>query len=126
MESTLAQDAGWSVERCYNANCGVTTMVRLWPVSGGRKATLNRHPRRPKGDVAQPLHVAVARRSVLDEGHGVTRVLFLLLDRLLFLRCVLWLLLVFFRGLMRHRSLLWIAGIMAPYDYKPMSRGAQA
>ena len=101
-------------------------MGRLWPVSGGRKATLNRHPRRPKGDVAQPLHVAVARRSVLDEGHGVTRVLFLLLDRLLFLRCVLWLLLVFFRGLMRHRSLLWIAGIMALYDYKPMSRGAQA
>jgi hypothetical protein len=31
MESTLAQNAEWSAERRFKANCEVTTMVRLWP-----------------------------------------------------------------------------------------------
>jgi hypothetical protein len=39
---------------------------------------------------------------------------------------VLWLLLVFLRGLMRHCSLLWIAGIVALCHYMPTTCGAQA
>jgi len=65
------------------------------------------------------------RPSVLDEGRGVARVLLLLLDRLLFLRRVLRLLLACLRGLMGHGSLLWIAETMAPRHYRPLCRGAQ-
>ena len=60
--------------------------------------------------IGRPLatrHVAAgARSSVLDEGRRGARDLLLLLDCLLFLRRVLWLLLAFFRWLMRHRPLL--------------------
>ena len=43
----------------------------------------------------------------------------LLLDRSLFLRCVLRLLLAFLRGLMGHGSLLCSADAMAPQHYRP-------
>src|SRR5216117_4124404 len=49
---------------------------------------------------------AAARSSVLDEGRGVACVLLLLLDRLLFLRRVPGLLLVFLWRLMGHGTLL--------------------
>src|SRR5437762_61642 len=72
-----------------------------------------------RADGARPISktrrsaLAVVRRrsSALDEGRGVVRVLLLLLDRLLLLRCVLRLLLALLRWLMGHRSLLRIAGI---------------
>jgi hypothetical protein len=52
-------------------------------------------------------------------------VLLLLLDRFLFLRRVLRLLLALLRGLMGHGSLLWSARTTAPRQYRPKSGGAQ-
>ena len=67
------------------------------------------------------LNTAVIDRyaSVLDEGRRIARVLPLLLDRSLFLRCVLRLLLAFLRGLMGHGSLRCCAEAMAPHHYRP-------
>ena len=77
------------------------------------------HPRR-RSTGASPW----PRRSGLDEGHDVARVLLLLLDRLFLLRRVLRFLLAFLRGLVGHDSLLWNAETTAPPHYSPMCRGA--
>ena len=62
--------------------------------------------------------LAAVARSLLDEGRLVVRVFLLLLDCFFLLRSVLWFLLVFFRGLMGHNSLLLFAQTMAHYHYR--------
>jgi len=59
------------------------------------------------------------RSLALADWQSVASVLLLLLNRLLFLRRVLWLLLAFLRGLMRHRLLLWAPRLRRRH-YKPM------
>src|SRR2546426_7266372 len=74
--------------------------------SGARRRSGSGAPARRRGPPLSP--------SVLDEGNGVARVLLLLLDRFLFLRRVLRLLLAFLRGLMGHGPLLWVARTWRP------------
>ena len=61
---------------------------------------------------------------MLDERRSVARVLLLLLDGFLFLRCVLRLFLARFRWLMGHGSLRCIAEAAACGDYRPKCRHA--
>ncbi len=130
--STTRQDSAGAL--CPGVQAGVEGCLRQGgggaQRQGRRIARSRAQRRRPHTQACRRLSCSRAGRPgrhraggagglLLDERRDVAGVLLLLLDRLLFLRRVLRLLLAFLRGLVGHESLLSIAASLASRHYRP-------